>query len=86
MTISIYIYIYYYYYKLQSFESRSKSLAVSNHLICSGCYDADGKGEYEGKCSSKYKCPPWHLNLIFQENAECKGDDDGQSKEQVKPP
>ena len=54
-------------------RERSKLLAVFNRLICSGCYDADGKGESEGKCSSKYKCPPWHFNLIFQEDAENKG-------------
>lgn len=62
--IRIYIYIYIDYEKLE------------DYLIGGSSYDADGKGEDEGESSCEKKAPPWHLDLLFQEDTECKGDSD----------
>ena len=45
-----------------------------DYPICGGGYDADGKGEDEGKSSCEYKPPPWHLDLLFQEDTKYKRD------------
>jgi hypothetical protein len=42
----------------------------SDYLICGGSNNADRKGEYEGKGSCEQKSPKWHLNFLFQEDAE----------------
>lgn len=57
-----------------------------DYLICGGGYDADGKGEDEGKCSCEYKPPPWHLDLLFQEDTKYKRDCDSNNQKQMKPP
>ncbi|CAL5434247.1 unnamed protein product [Camellia sinensis] len=49
-------------------------------------YDADWKGENEGDDASKYESPPWHLNLIVQEDAKYKRGCNCHSKQHVKPP
>ncbi|CAL5358209.1 unnamed protein product [Camellia sinensis] len=56
------------------------------HLICCSSYDADWKGENEGDDASKYESPPWHLNLIVQEDAKYKRGCNCHSKQHVKPP
>ncbi|CAL5434275.1 unnamed protein product [Camellia sinensis] len=49
-------------------------------------YYADWKGENEGDDASKYESPPWHLNLIVQEDAKYKRGCNCHSKQHVKPP
>ncbi|CAL5358202.1 unnamed protein product [Camellia sinensis] len=55
-------------------------------LIGERSYDADWKGENEGDDASKYESPPWHLNLIVQEDAKYKRGCNCHSKQHVKPP
>ncbi len=49
-------------------------LYIEDYLICRSSYDADGKGEDEGESSCEEKSPPRHLDLLFQEDTEYKGD------------
>ncbi|WRX13480.1 hypothetical protein QQP08_005967 [Theobroma cacao] len=54
--------------------------------ISSVSYDANRKGEDEGHGTSKEESPPWHLNLVFQEDTEDKRYYKCCSKQYVKPP
>ena len=57
-----------------------------DYLVCCGSYDANWKGEDEGHGTSKEESPPWHLNLVIQEDAEHKWYYKCCSKQNIKPP
>lgn len=67
-------------------ERRKVDIYTYIYLICSGSNDADWKGKSQSKKSSKYESPPWHLNLIFHENAQSKRQNNRQKKKQMEPP
>lgn len=55
-------------------------------LICCGSDNGNRESETEGKNTGSNKSPPWKLNLVIHENAESKGNYDGEHKHKVEPP
>lgn len=57
-----------------------------SYLICGCSNDADGKREYESKCSCEKESPERQLNLVLQEDAKGKRHQSCHEEKQVKPP
>lgn len=54
--------------------------------ISGGSDYANRKSKDEGKASCKQQSPPRHLDILFQEDAKCKGDYNCHKKQHMKPP
>ena len=55
---------------VRSCQYRNMYKRIFIHLICCSSYDADWKGENQCYQCRKDESPPWHLDLIFLEDAE----------------